>query len=206
MVAIMDADKEGFLRSQTSLIQTIGRAARNVNALVILYADKLTGSIRRAVDETNRRREIQLAYNVEHNITPATIRKAVREGIEREIGATQIAREAVRESEAEYLTEEQVRELEEEMYAAANLLDFERAAELRDRILQLQGQALPQRGIGGLRPAPGARAGFPARHSRRANGSREFWSGNGRPQRIDCAGETRRRNLKGLENLQSAAG
>ncbi len=139
LVAILDADKEGFLRSQTSLIQTIGRSARNVNATVILYADELTGSIRRAVDETNRRRAIQLAYNAEHNITPETIRKEIREGIEKEIAASRMAREAVHESETEYLTAEQLRELEEEMLAAAAELNFERAAELRDRIEAIKG-------------------------------------------------------------------
>jgi excinuclease ABC subunit B len=139
LVGILDADKEGFLRSQTSLIQTIGRSARNVNATVILYADQLTGSIRRAVDETNRRRTIQVAYNKEHNITPETVRKEIREGIEREMGASRTVREAVHESEAQYFTAEQLRELEEEMLAAAAELDFERAAELRDRIESIKG-------------------------------------------------------------------
>ena len=139
LVAILDADKEGFLRSQTSLIQTIGRSARNVNATVILYADELTGSMRRAIDETARRRAIQLAYNVEHQIEPETIKKAVRAGIEQEIAASKMVREAVHESEAEYVTAEQLRELEQEMLAAADLLDFERAAEIRDRIESIKG-------------------------------------------------------------------
>ncbi|MFW6158506.1 MAG: excinuclease ABC subunit UvrB [Planctomycetota bacterium] len=139
LVAILDADKEGFLRSQTALIQTIGRSARNVNATVILYADELTGSMDRAIDETGRRRRLQLEYNREHNITPETIRKEVREGIERQILAGQTVREAVHESEAEYVTAEQIRELEEEMLAAADQLEFERAAELRDKIEAIQG-------------------------------------------------------------------
>ena len=139
LVAILDADKEGFLRSQTSLIQTIGRSARNVNATVVLYADHLTGSMTRAIDETNRRRQIQAAYNTEHNITPETIRKEIREGIEREVNAGKMVRDAVHESEAEYVTAEQLRELEEEMLAAAAELDFERASELRDNIEAIKG-------------------------------------------------------------------
>jgi excinuclease ABC subunit B len=145
LVAILDADKEGFLRSQTSLIQTIGRSARNVNATVILYADKVTGSMDRAISETRRRSKLQRAYNVEHNITPETIKKEVRDGIEREINASRTAREAVHESEAEYVTAEQLRELEEEMLAAAEELNFERAAELRDRIESIKGDAPTRR-------------------------------------------------------------
>jgi len=139
LVAILDADKEGFLRSQTSLIQTIGRSARNVRATVLLYGDKMTGSMERAIDETDRRRKIQIAYNEEHDITPESIRKEIREGIEKEVTASRTVREAVHETEAEYVTAEQIRELEEEMLAAANELDFERAAELRDRIDVIKG-------------------------------------------------------------------
>ncbi|MCR9200576.1 MAG: excinuclease ABC subunit UvrB [Planctomycetaceae bacterium] len=147
LVAILDADKEGFLRSETSLIQTIGRSARNVNAEVILYADTVTQSMQRAIDETNRRRTIQLAYNEEHNITPETITKAIRKGIEEEIAARQLERESVgMATEEEYVTTEYIKELETEMLAAAEQLDFERAAQLRDRLADLKdkvGQKVP---------------------------------------------------------------
>ncbi len=139
LVAILDADKEGFLRSETSLIQTIGRSARNVNAKVILYADKVTNSMQRAIDETLRRRELQRQYNEEHGITPETIRKSIRSGIEAEVAAHRDANAAVgKTDDAEYITQEYVNELEAEMMAAADELDFERAAAIRDRITQLQ--------------------------------------------------------------------
>ena len=139
LVAILDADKEGFLRSETSLIQTIGRAARNVNAKVILYADRVTESMRRAIDETKRRREIQETYNRENNITPETIKKKIRAGIESAIAAHRDANAAVgRTDEAQIITEEYLAELEAEMMAAAEKLEFEKAAALRDRISQLR--------------------------------------------------------------------
>ncbi len=146
LVAILDADKEGFLRSGTSLIQTIGRAARNVNAEVILYADKVTDSMQRAIDETNRRRERQLEYNVTHGITPETVRSTIQTGIEEEIAAHKIAQEAAGLPAEDYVTEEYLEELHGEMLQAAANLEFERAAELRDRIAKLKGQpvAAPQ--------------------------------------------------------------
>jgi excinuclease ABC subunit B len=146
LVAILDADKEGFLRSGTSLIQTIGRAARNVNAEVILYADKVTDSMQRAIDETQRRRALQLAYNAEHGITPETVRSAIGKGIEDEIAAHQLAQEVAGQSAENYVTQEYLEELHGEMLAAAANLEFERAAELRDRIAELKGQptAAPQ--------------------------------------------------------------
>ncbi len=141
LVAILDADKEGFLRSETSLVQTIGRSARNVNAEVILYADKMTDSMQRAIDETNRRRALQMAYNKEHGITPETIKKAIRRGIEDEISAQKIVQEAAGiGSETQYVTQEFLNELEAEMLTAAENLEFERAASLRDRILELKQQ------------------------------------------------------------------
>jgi len=139
LVAILDADKEGFLRSETSLIQTIGRAARNVNAKVILYADAMTNSMQRAIDETERRRKIQEEYNRQHNITPETIRKNIRAGIEAETAAHRQANAAVgRDDEAQYVTEEYLAELETEMMAAAEALEFERAAAIRDRITAMR--------------------------------------------------------------------
>jgi excinuclease ABC subunit B len=135
LVAILDADKEGFLRSETSLMQTIGRAARNVNAKVVLYGDKVTDSMQRAIEETTRRRALQEEYNREHGITPETIKKSIKMGIESEAEAHAEANRAVgRNDEALYITEEYILELETEMIAASESLEFERAAKLRDRI------------------------------------------------------------------------
>ncbi len=146
LVAILDADKEGFLRSGTSLIQTIGRAARNVNAEVILYADKVTDSMQRAIEETQRRRALQLEYNASNDITPQTVRTAIGAGIEEEIAARQFVQEVVGQSADNYVTQEYLEELHAEMLAAAANLEFERAAQLRDRIAELKGQpvAAPQ--------------------------------------------------------------
>jgi excinuclease ABC subunit B len=139
LVAILDADKEGFLRSETSLMQTIGRAARNVNAKVILYGDKMTNSMQRAIDETERRRKLQQEYNAEHGITPETIKKAIHRGIESVASAHAQANAAVgRTDETKYITEEYLAELEAEMLAAADALEFERAAAIRDRIERMR--------------------------------------------------------------------
>ncbi|WP_406693629.1 excinuclease ABC subunit UvrB [Singulisphaera sp. Ch08] len=154
MVCILDADKEGFLRSETSLIQTIGRAARHVNAEVVLYADKVTQSMQRALDETNRRRALQLAYNAEHGITPESIIKSIRRGIEEEMQAKVETRKAVGRDETTDATEEYLNELEAEMLEAAENLEFERAAALRDRILQLRSS----QGGGPARPIASAQA------------------------------------------------
>ena len=141
LVAILDADREGFLRSTTSLLQTIGRSARNVNAQVILYADVMTDSMQRAIDETSRRRQRQLQYNQLHGIKPETIRKAIRAGIEAEVSGTRAARLMVHESEGQFATREFVAELEEEMQKAAGNLEFERAAAIRDRIAAILGKS-----------------------------------------------------------------
>jgi len=137
-VAILDADKQGFLRSETSLIQMIGRCARNVNSQVFLYADNVTPSMKRAMDETSRRRTIQEAYNKEHGITPTTIQKAIRHGIDVELKARRVAREMVAATEDEFEVDELVLQLEQEMLDAANNLEFEKAAEIRDRIKELK--------------------------------------------------------------------
>jgi excinuclease ABC subunit B len=143
LVAILDADKEGFLRSEKSLIQTMGRAARNVNAEVILYADSVTESMSRAVSETNRRRDLQLAYNQQHGITPKTVVTAIKNAIEDEIEAHRHAQEAATGATAaseEYVTVEFIQKLYEEMLEAAKLLDFERAQLLRDQIVKLEAE------------------------------------------------------------------
>jgi len=140
LVAILDADKEGFLRSQTSLIQTIGRAARNADGHVIMYADTITDSMDAAIRETNRRRAIQQAYNEEHGITPQTIRKEVRDLIRI---SKEIAKEEVRlEKDPESMSREEltklIAEVQKKMQKAAADLNFEAAAELRDKMIELK--------------------------------------------------------------------
>jgi excinuclease ABC subunit B len=146
LVCIMDADKTGFLRSETSLIQTMGRAARNVNALVVMYADQVTPQMQMAIDETERRRAKQIAYNQEHGITATTIKKAIRHGIEQELKARKTARAALspQKREQEYDREELLGMLESEMLDAAQRLEFEKAAQLRDRVAELR--AMPDYG------------------------------------------------------------
>ena len=120
-------------------MQTIGRAARNVNAKVILYADKVTDSMQRAIDETERRRALQEEYNREHGITPETVKKAIRRGIEADAAAHAQANAAVgRTDETQYVTDEYIAELEAEMHEAAGALEFERAAAIRDRIEKMR--------------------------------------------------------------------
>lgn len=140
LVAILDADKEGFLRSETSLIQTIGRAARNSEGHVIMYADKLTDSIRLAIDETERRRKIQMAYNEEHGITPKTIQKAVRDqiSISKKVAAEELKLEKDPESMSRKELEKLIGEVTKRMKKAAAELDFESAAELRDKLIELK--------------------------------------------------------------------
>ena len=138
LVAILDADKEGFLRSETSLVQTIGRTARNINAEVVLYADTITQSMRRAMDETDRRRKLQLEYNEKHGITPETITKEIRHGLEQLVRANKVVAEAIHASEAQLDRGELIARLEEEMLEAAEALEFEKAAKLRDRIKELK--------------------------------------------------------------------
>ncbi len=139
LVAILDADKEGFLRSETSLIQTIGRAARNAEGKVIMYGDIITGSMRRALDETERRRELQMRYNKEHGITPKTVQKNIRAVIEATMEVEQTEDfVAVKPELSAKEREKRIRILEKEMKAAAKALEFEKAAALRDEIRQLQ--------------------------------------------------------------------
>ncbi len=140
LVAILDADKEGFLRSETSLIQTIGRAARNSEGHVIMYADKVTDSMRLAIDETERRRKIQMAYNEEHGITPKTIQKAVRDqiSISKKVAAEELKLEKDPESMSRKELEKLIGEVTKRMKKAAAELDFESAAELRDKLIELK--------------------------------------------------------------------
>jgi len=144
LVAILDADKEGFLRSETSLIQTIGRAARNENGHVVMYADNMTDSMHKAITETNRRREIQNKYNEEHGITPTTIKKAVRDLIsiskKAENQTYRLDKDA--ESMSKKELEAVIKKMTKDMHTAAADLNFEKAAELRDRIVELKKELL----------------------------------------------------------------
>lgn len=138
LVAILDADKEGFLRSETSLVQTVGRAARNVEGRVIMYADKMTDSMMRAIGETNRRRALQEAYNKEHNITPQSVRNTVRALLEITRQVEEQSPELLSDGEKQDL----IAQIEDQMLSAAQSLDFEKAAKLRDQLFTLRGQAV----------------------------------------------------------------
>ena len=140
LIAILDADKEGFLRSETSLIQTIGRAARNAEGHVIMYADTITDSMRRAIDETERRRAIQMQYNEEHGITPQTIKKAVRDliSISKKVAAEELRMEKDPESMSKQELEKLILDISKQMRKAAAELNFEAATELRDKMIELK--------------------------------------------------------------------
>ena len=152
LVAILDADKEGFLRSETSLVQTIGRAARNVDGRVILYADQITGSMKRAMDETNRRRAKQVKYNEENGIIPISIHKAIHDLTE------EFSSKAVAEMQGEYKVKDKsaiprnelkqiIHEMEKQMKEAARNLEFERAAALRDELFDLKSLLAEDEGL-----------------------------------------------------------
>ena len=156
LVAILDADKEGYLRSERSLIQTIGRAARHVNGMVIMYADAITDSMHRALDETLRRRRIQSAYNKKHSITPQSVRKAIASPLVKIYEADYVEVPVVAEEDEEYLSPQQlsaqIEQTKQEMRRAAAALEFEQAAELRDRLQRLEQRAL------GVKTEPGVSA------------------------------------------------
>jgi excinuclease ABC subunit B len=175
LVCILDADSQGFLRSQSSLIQIMGRAARNANSIAILYADSVTPEMQAAIDEVERRRAKQLAYNEANGITPQTIVKAIRRGIEHELAAGKTARAASgKKAVEEFDRDELVRQVEEEMLAAAERLEFEKAARLRDEVARLK--ALPTGSKVALEEEPAKdrpKAGMPGtRAGRRGKGKR----------------------------------
>ncbi|HPR83179.1 MAG TPA: excinuclease ABC subunit UvrB [Pontiellaceae bacterium] len=144
LVAILDADKEGFLRSETALMQTAGRAARHTDGRVIMYADQMTGSMRRMIDVTDRRRKKQIAYNTEHGITPQSIRKEIQESLRHlKQNAEELEENIVRETGEDYDINQTLREIEQEMLEASGKLEFERAALLRDQLYELKASAAP---------------------------------------------------------------
>jgi excinuclease ABC subunit B len=162
LVAILDADKEGFLRAERSLIQTIGRAARNVNGMAILYADKVTDSMKRAIDETERRRAKQMAFNAEHGITPRSVKKQVREmidGVVSDKTARDDLRNAQAAAEVEAMSEKdlgkRIKALEKQMLEHARNLEFEKAARVRDQLALIKEQAFGAAGQGSVVPLVG---------------------------------------------------
>src|ERR1043166_9320624 len=171
LVAILDADKEGYLRSATSLIQTSGRAARHLNGEVILYADVMTQSIQKFLAVSNYRREKQLAYNKEHNITPRSVKRAIEESLSSRDDQQKKAAAVLNDAAGNFDVTETIRELEEEMLKAANNLEFEKAALLRDQVRELKrstGQDVP--------PAKGADAATKAvNYSKRTKARRETY-------------------------------
>jgi excinuclease ABC subunit B len=164
LVAILDADKEGFLRAERSLIQTIGRAARNVNGHAILYADRITDSMRRAIDETERRRAHQMEYNERNGIVPRSVKKQVREMIDGVYSAqAKDDQKAVNAAEIEALSEKdlgkRIRQLEKQMLDHARNLEFEKAARVRDQLALLREQAFGAPGSDNIVPIPSSGAG-----------------------------------------------
>jgi excinuclease ABC subunit B len=147
LVVILDADKQGFLRSQTSLIQTAGRAARHVDGVVIMYADTFSDAMKKTISECERRRKIQLEFNATHKITPRTVERAIRSGIEQYAEAEEFVREVAGQDKEEYDFSQRIAELERQMELAARNLEFERAAKIRDRIKEFKKTSpLPERG------------------------------------------------------------
>jgi excinuclease ABC subunit B len=187
LVAILDADKEGFLRSETSLIQTIGRAARNVDGRVILYADRITGSMERAMNETNRRREKQRAYNEAHGITPTTIKRNIGDIIQDVSQRDQVTVEI--DEDRPHMVGHNLRayieDLEKKMRAAAADLEFETAGHLRDEIRQLEQEEL------GL-PVDQQKAPVMGRSNEGKPGTRKTRYGKSQKMRAGMAGSSRR--------------
>jgi len=141
LVIILDADKEGFLRSEVSLMQTAGRAARNINGQVIMYADRITGAMDKAITESKRRRTLQAAFNKKYSITPRTIKKAIRDGIERERQSEEFTRTIIDVSEEDDRVRNYLMHLKKRMEEASAALDFDRATRLRDKILDIQNES-----------------------------------------------------------------
>ncbi len=180
LVAILDADKQGFLRSTSALIQTMGRAARNAGSRCLLYADAVTPEMQRAIDEVDRRRAKQMAYNTEHGVTPRTVEKAIRRGIEDEIRASRGVQRAGRKRDATMDRDDLLLELHQEMMAAAGRLDFERAARLRDEVERVRQGEMPE-GVLDIRADAAHEApGMPGTKPRARRGGDRFQKKRGR--------------------------